>query len=166
MPLHPQVEWQATLRTLEDTQTLVASWLLEQGIRRASDVNPVLLDGNSGRLDLAKDQVGGGTALTKDGGWILGEQEEHHPICFLFVSYLGNSLEMIHSSNPFLCWWNVMKRIVNDWNGTGHRDGKNYVCGNGGCFFGCFVRKIVTCMEEWPGIDWTNTEDNIKLMEL
>ena len=88
-PLHPQVERQATLRTLEDTQTLVASWLLEQDIRRASDVDLVLLEGNSGMVDLAKDQVGGGTALKKDGGQILGEQEEHHPVCFLFASYLG-----------------------------------------------------------------------------
>ena len=86
--LHPQVGWQATLRALEDTQTLVASWLLEQDIRRASDIDLVLLDGSLSRLDLAKDQVGEGTALTKDGGWILGGQEEHHPVCFLFASYL------------------------------------------------------------------------------
>ena len=49
----------------------------------------VLLDGNSGRLDLAKDQIGGGTPLTRDGGRISGEQEEHRPVCFLFASYLG-----------------------------------------------------------------------------
>ena len=85
-PLHPQVEWQATLRTLENTQTLVASWLLEQDICRASGVGLILLDGNSGRVDLAKDQVSGGTALKKDGGWILGEPEKH-PVCFLFASY-------------------------------------------------------------------------------
>ena len=88
MPLHTQVEWQATLRTLEDGQTLVASWLLEQDIRRASDVDLVLPDSNSGRLDFAKDQVGGGTALTKDDDWILDKQEEHHPVCFLFALYL------------------------------------------------------------------------------
>ena len=87
-PLHPQVEWQTTLRTLEDTQTLVASWLLEQDIRRAIDIDLVSVDGNSGRSDLAKDQVRGGTALTRDGDRILGEQEEHS-VCFLFASYLA-----------------------------------------------------------------------------
>ena len=53
---------------------------------------------------------------------------------------------MIYSSNPFLCLWSVTNRIVNDLNGTGHRNRKNSVCGNG-CFFGCLVREIVT----WSG---------------
>ena len=88
-PLYPQVEWQATLRTLEDTQTLAASWLLEQDIRRASDVGFVLLNSNSDRVDLVKDRVGGGTALKKNGGRILGKQGEHHLVCFLFALYLG-----------------------------------------------------------------------------
>ena len=51
---------------------------------------------------------------------------------------------IVHSSNPFVYWWSVSKCIVNDLNGTGHRNRKNCVCGNGGCFFGCFVRYIVT----------------------
>ena len=46
-PLHPQVEWQATLRTLDGTQTLEVSWLLKRDIRMASGVDLVLLGGNS-----------------------------------------------------------------------------------------------------------------------
>ena len=88
-PLHPpQVEWQATLRTLDGTQTLEASWLLKQDIHIASDVDPVLLGGNSDKLDLAKNQVGEGIALEKGGGRILSGCEERHPFCCLFVSYL------------------------------------------------------------------------------
>ena len=78
-PLHLQVEWQATLTTLDGTQTLEASWLLKRDIRIASDVD---------KSDLAKDQVGGGTALEKGGGRILSEREERHPFCCLFVLYL------------------------------------------------------------------------------
>ena len=89
MPLHPQVEWQATLTTLDGTQTLVASWLLKRNIHRASDVDFVLLGGNTDKSDLAKDQVGGGIALEKGGGWILSEREESYPFCCLFVLYLG-----------------------------------------------------------------------------
>ena len=88
-PLHPQIKRQASLRTLDGTQTLVASWLLEQDIRRASDVDRALLSGNPDRVDLAKDQVGGVTALKKDGGQILGEQEGCHPFCCLCALYLG-----------------------------------------------------------------------------
>ena len=87
-PLHPQVEWQATLRTLDGTQTLEASWLLKRDIRIASDVDHVLLGGNLDKSDLAKDQVGGGIALEKGGGQILSEREERHPFCCLFVLYL------------------------------------------------------------------------------
>ena len=87
-PLHPQVEWQATLRTLDGTQTLEASWLLKRDIRIASDVDLVLLIGNLDKSDLAKDQVGGGIALEKGGGRILGEREERHLFCCLFVLYL------------------------------------------------------------------------------
>ena len=54
---------------------------------------------------------------------------------------------MVHSSNPFVCWWSVTNRIVNDLNGTGHRNRKNCVCGNGCCFFGCLVCEIVTWNE-------------------
>ena len=88
MPLHLQVEWQATLRTLDGTQTLEASWLLKRDIRIASDVGLVLLGGNSDKSDLAKDQVGGGIALEKAGGRILSEREEHHLFCCLLVLYL------------------------------------------------------------------------------
>ena len=87
-PLHPQVEWQATLRTLDGTQTLEASWLLKRDIRIASDVDLVLLGGSSDKSDLAKDQVGEGIALEKGGGRILCGREERHPFCCLFLSYL------------------------------------------------------------------------------
>ena len=92
-PLHPQVEWQATLRTLDGTQTLEASWLLKRDIRIASDVDLVLLIGNLDKSDLAKDQVGGGIALEKGGGQILSEREERHPFCCLFVLYLGKPFD-------------------------------------------------------------------------
>ena len=92
-PLHSLVEWQATLRTLDDTQTLVASWLLKRDIRRASDVDLVLLGGNSDKLDLVKDQVGGGIALEKGGGQILGEREERHLFYCLFVLHLGKPFD-------------------------------------------------------------------------
>ena len=88
MPLHPQVEWQATLTTLDGTQTLEASWLLKRDIRIASDVDLVLLIGNLDKSDLAKDQVGGGIALEKGGGRILSEREERHPFCCLFTVVL------------------------------------------------------------------------------
>ena len=93
MPLHPQVEWQATLRTLDGTQTLAASWLLKQDIRRGTDVDLVLLGGNLDKSDLAKDQVGGGITLEKSGGRILGKREERHPFCCLFVLYLGKPFD-------------------------------------------------------------------------
>ena len=53
------------LRTLGETQKLKASWLLKQDIYIASDVDLALLGGNSDNLDLAKNQVGVGTALDK-----------------------------------------------------------------------------------------------------
>ena len=83
--LLPQVEWQATLRTLDGTQTLKASWLLKRDIRIASDVNRVLLVASLDKFGLAKDQIGDGIALKKDGGRILSEPEERHPFCWLFV---------------------------------------------------------------------------------
>ena len=58
-------------------------------------------------------------------------------VVYLFC-ILDNPSMMVHSSNPFVCRWNVTNRIVNDLNGTGHRNRKNCVCGNGGCLFGCF----------------------------
>ena len=91
-PLHPQVEWQATLRTLDDTQTLFVSWLLKRDTGRASDVDLVLLGSNSDKSDLAKDQVSGGIALEKGGGRILGKRERH-PFCCLFVLYLSKSFD-------------------------------------------------------------------------
>ena len=51
---------------------------------------------------------------------------------------------MVHSSNPFVGWWSVTNRIVNDLNGTGHSNKKNYVCGNSCCFFGYLLCEIVT----------------------
>ena len=62
MPLHPQVGWQATLMTLDGTQTLVASRITKLDSRRASERDLVLLGGNSGRWGLEKDQVDGGIA--------------------------------------------------------------------------------------------------------
>ena len=55
-PLHPQVGWQATLMTLDGTQTLVASRMTELDSRGASERDLVLLLGNSGKLDLEKDR--------------------------------------------------------------------------------------------------------------
>ena len=58
--LHPQVEWQATLMTLDGTQTLVVSRLTKLDSHRASE-GDLVLGSNSGRLlGLVKDQVGGG----------------------------------------------------------------------------------------------------------
>ena len=53
-PLHPQVGWQATLMTLDGTQTLVASRMTELDSRGASERDLVLLLYNSGKLDLEK----------------------------------------------------------------------------------------------------------------
>ena len=61
-PLHPQVEWQATLMTLDGTQTLVVSRLSKLDSRGASEGDLVLLGSNSGRWGPVKDQVGGGIA--------------------------------------------------------------------------------------------------------
>ena len=91
--LHPQLEWQPTLRTLDGTQTLVASWLLKRDIRRASDVNLILLGDILDKSDLVKDQVSRGIALEKGGGRILDKREERHPFCCLFVLYLGKPFD-------------------------------------------------------------------------
>ena len=73
-PLHPQVYWQATLMTLDGTQTLVVSRLTKLDSRGASERDLVLLGGNSGRLDLEKDRDDGGIALEKGGDQTVGEQ--------------------------------------------------------------------------------------------
>ena len=57
-PLHSQVEWQATLMTLDGTQTLVASRITKLDSRGASERDLVLLGGNSGRWGLVQDRVG------------------------------------------------------------------------------------------------------------
>ena len=72
--LHPQVGWQATLMTLDGTQTLVASPITKLDSRGASERDLVLLGGNSGRWDLKKDQDNGGIVLEKGGDRIVGEQ--------------------------------------------------------------------------------------------
>ena len=72
-PLHPQVEWQATLMTLDGTQTLV-SRITKLDSRGASERDLVLLGGNSGRLDLEKDRDDGGIALEKGGDQTVGKQ--------------------------------------------------------------------------------------------
>ena len=74
MPLNPQVEWQATLMTLDGTQTLVASRMTELDSRIASEQDLDLLGGNSGKLDFEKDLDGEGIALKKGGDQIVGEQ--------------------------------------------------------------------------------------------
>ena len=73
-PLHPQIEWQATLMTLDGTQTLVVSGITKLDSRGASERDLVLLGGNSGRLDLEKDRNDEGIALEKGGDRIVGEQ--------------------------------------------------------------------------------------------
>ena len=54
-PLHPPVGWQATVMTLDGTQTLVALRLSKLDSRAASERDLVLLVSNSGRWDLVKD---------------------------------------------------------------------------------------------------------------
>ena len=73
-PLHPQVGWQATLMTLDGTQTLVASRITELDSRGANEQDLVLLGGNSGKLDLEKDRDDEGIASVKGGYQIVGEQ--------------------------------------------------------------------------------------------
>ena len=59
---HLQIEWQATLMTLDGTQTLVVSWLSKLDSHRASEGDLVLLGSNLGRWGLVKDQASGGIA--------------------------------------------------------------------------------------------------------
>ena len=58
MQLHRQVEWQATAKTLDDSQTLFVLWSSEPNNRRASEEDLVLRGGSLGRSDRVKDQVG------------------------------------------------------------------------------------------------------------
>ena len=74
MPLHLKVEWQATLMTLDGTQTLVVSRITKLDSRGASERDLVLLGSNLGRLDLEKDRDDGGIALERGGDRIVGEQ--------------------------------------------------------------------------------------------
>ena len=73
-PLCRQVGWQATLVTLDGTQTLVASRMTELDSRRASERDLVLLLGNSSKLDLVKDRDDGGIALEKGDDHTVDEQ--------------------------------------------------------------------------------------------
>ena len=61
-PLYPQVVWQATLVTLDGTQTLVVSRLSKPDSWKASERDLALLGDNSNRLDLVKDQDDEGSA--------------------------------------------------------------------------------------------------------
>ena len=72
-----QVEWQATLRTLDATQTLVVLWLSKPDIRRGL----ALLGSNSDRSDLVKDQGSGGIAWEKGDSQIINEQWGRHLVC-------------------------------------------------------------------------------------
>ena len=93
-PLHPQVGWQATLMTLDGTQTLVASPMTELHSRGASEWDLVLLLGNSGKVDLDKDQDDGGIALEKGYDQTVGEQWEHHLFCWKSVWRLDENFEV------------------------------------------------------------------------
>ena len=78
MPLHPQVKWQATLKTLGGSQTLFVLWSLKPDIRRASERDLVLRSGSSGRSGLEMDQVYWGIAWEKGDSRIIDEQAERH----------------------------------------------------------------------------------------
>ena len=77
-PLHHQVEWQATLRTLDGNRTVVVSRLTKADSCRANEGDLVLPGSNSDRWDLMKDQVCGGMAWEKGGGRIVNEQLGRH----------------------------------------------------------------------------------------
>ena len=81
-PLYLQVGWQATLVTLDDTQTLVASRMTELDSSGTSERDLVLLHGNSDKLDLEKDRDDGGIALEKGDDQTVGEQWERHLFCW------------------------------------------------------------------------------------
>ena len=74
MPLCPPVGWQATLMTLDSTQTLVTSRMTELDSCIASERDLDLLGGNSGRLDFEKDLDDEGIALEKGGDQIVSKQ--------------------------------------------------------------------------------------------
>ena len=60
--------------TLDGTQTLATSRMTELDSRGVSERDLVLLLGNSGKLDLEKDQDDGRIALEKGGDQTVGEQ--------------------------------------------------------------------------------------------
>ena len=114
----------------------------------------VLLGGNSDKPDFAKNQVGGRLQkslekevqkLQKKVAARSQTSEKKFILSVVYLFYISkNSLMMkVYSSKPFVCWWSITNRVVNDFNRTGHRNRKNCVCGNGGCFCGCFVHQIV-----------------------
>ena len=80
-PLHPQVGSQATLMTLDGTQTLVVSRIAKLDSRGVSERDLVLLAGNSDRWDPMQDQVGVSIAREKDGDRIVGKQSGRHLFC-------------------------------------------------------------------------------------
>ena len=55
-PLHPQLKWQATLRTIGGSQTLFVLWSSKPDIRIASEGDLVLQGDSSGRSDLDMDK--------------------------------------------------------------------------------------------------------------
>ena len=99
-PLHPQVEWQATLMTLDGTQTLVVSRLSKLDSRGASEGDLVLLGSNSGRWGPVKDQVGGGIAWEKGGDWIVSEHLGRHLSCCLSVLRLEKPFDVCIQQQP------------------------------------------------------------------
>ena len=50
----------------------------------------------------------------------------------------------VDRGNPFVCWWRVTNRLVNDLKRARERNRKSSICGNGGGFFGYFVVEIIT----------------------
>ena len=92
--LHPQVEWQATARTLDDSQTLFVLWSSEPNNRRASKGDLVLRGGSLGRSDLVKDQVGWGIAWEKGDDGIADELEERHLFCCWSVLHRVKPVEV------------------------------------------------------------------------
>ena len=60
--------------TLDGTQTLFVSRMTELDSCGASELDLVLLLGNSGKLHLEKDQDDGGIALKKGDDQTIGEQ--------------------------------------------------------------------------------------------
>ena len=78
MPLHPQVVWQTTLRTLCGSQTLFASWRLLLHIRPANDEDLVCQGSIWERSELETGQVDEDADGGKDGDRNVDEPAVRH----------------------------------------------------------------------------------------